>query len=72
MVIRAKEAGLAIPWKLLGVHSSRMEMSGRDVTLDEALSLNCAWYADVLMAVTQDGGRIKRSASVLKPPSAKP
>ena len=54
VVMRAKEAGLAFPWKLLGVHSSRMEMSGRDVTLDEALSLNCAWYADVLMAVTQE------------------
>ena len=52
VVMRAHEAGLAFPWKLLGVHSSRMEMSGRDVTLDEALSLNCAWYADVLMAVT--------------------
>ena len=54
VVMRAKETGLALPWKLLGVHSSRMEMSGRDVALDEALSLNCAWYADVLMAVTQE------------------
>ena len=54
VVMRADTAGLAFPWKLLGVHSSRMEMSGRDVTLDEALSLNCAWYADVLMALTQE------------------
>jgi hypothetical protein len=54
VVMRDDAAGLSFPWKLLGVHSSRMEMSGRDVTLDEALSLNCAWYADVLMALTQE------------------
>lgn len=40
-------------WRLLGVHSSRMDMSDRDTTLDESLGLNCAWYADVLMTLTQ-------------------
>jgi len=39
-------------WCLLGVHSSRMDMAGRDSTQDETLGLNCAWYADVLMALT--------------------
>lgn len=39
-------------WCLLGVHSSRMDMATRDVTQDESLGLNCAWYADVLMALT--------------------
>lgn len=39
-------------WCLLGVHSSRMDMSSRDAVLDESLGLNCAWYADVLMTLT--------------------
>jgi S1-C subfamily serine protease len=39
-------------WCLLGVHSSRMDMASRDTELDESLGLNCAWYADVLMALT--------------------
>lgn len=41
-----------LAWKLLGVHSARMDMGGRDPSLDESLGLNCAWYADVLMALT--------------------
>lgn len=40
-------------WCLLGVHSSRMEMASRDAVQDESLGLNCAWYADVLMALTE-------------------
>jgi len=39
-------------WCLLGVHSSRMDMSTRDAVLDESLGLNCAWYADVLLTLT--------------------
>ena len=39
-------------WKLLGVHSSRMDMGDRDLVLDESLGLNCAWYADILMTLT--------------------
>ena len=39
-------------WCLLGVHSSRMDMASRDTAQDESLGLNCAWYADVLMALT--------------------
>ena len=41
-----------IPWALLGVHSSRMDMGGRDLVQDESLGLNCAWYADILMTLT--------------------
>jgi S1-C subfamily serine protease len=37
---------------LLGVHSARMEMSGRDALRDDVLGLNCAWYADMLMTLT--------------------
>jgi hypothetical protein len=42
-----------LPWKLLGVHSSRVDMGNRDLKLDESLGLNCAWYADILMTLTQ-------------------
>ena len=47
------EATQALPWKLLGVHSARMDMGDRDLVLDESLGLNCAWYADILMALTE-------------------
>lgn len=39
-------------WKLLGIHSARLESGTRDPELDEALGLNSVWYADVLMALT--------------------
>lgn len=41
-----------LPWLLLGVHSARMDMGDRDQVLDESLGLNCAWYADILLALT--------------------
>jgi hypothetical protein len=41
-------------WKLLGVHSSRMDMRTRDRQEDESLGLNCAWYADILMTLTDE------------------
>lgn len=44
-----------MPWTLLGVHSSRMDMGGRDAVQDESLGLNCAWYADILMTLTPRG-----------------
>jgi hypothetical protein len=40
-------------WKLLGVHSARLDAGTRDVELDEALGLNCAWYADILLTLTE-------------------
>lgn len=40
-----------LPWWLLGIHSARLDV-GRDLQVDEALGLNCAWYADVLMRLT--------------------
>lgn len=66
VVLRSEEAGKPLPWKLLGVHSSRMDMSSRDLQLDESLGLNCAWYADILLTLTDpeasvDG--VKASAS---------
>ena len=48
----AAAADGGLPWKLLGIHSSRFDMSGRDRLEDESLGLNCAWYADILMTLT--------------------
>jgi len=41
-----------LPWMLLGIHSARIDVGTRDIRLDEALGLNSAWYADVLMELT--------------------
>ena len=43
----------AFPWLLLGVHSARLDVLGRDAEDDEALGLNCAWFADILIALTE-------------------
>jgi S1-C subfamily serine protease len=43
----------ALPWKLLGVHSARLDVGTRVVELDEALGLNCAWFADILLTLTE-------------------
>jgi S1-C subfamily serine protease len=56
VVLRARGAGIgraALPWRLLGVHSARLDMSGRDLAQDESLGLNCAWYADILMTLSE-------------------
>lgn len=66
VVLRSEEAGKQLPWKLLGVHSSRMDMSSRDLQLDESLGLNCAWYADILLTLTDPEASVegvKASAS---------
>jgi hypothetical protein len=53
VVMRAvATSGAELPWKLLGVHSARMDMLTRDHQQDESLGLNCAWYADILMTLT--------------------
>jgi S1-C subfamily serine protease len=49
---KPSSATQALPWKLLGVHSSRMDIADRDHVQDEALGLNCAWYADILLTLT--------------------
>jgi S1-C subfamily serine protease len=56
VVMRTPEPGRgddALPFKLLGVHSARMDMATRDLQQDESLGLNCAWYADILMTLTE-------------------
>lgn len=52
VVTRAARGGGEFPWRLLGVHSSRLDMASRDLAADEALGLNCAWYADILDVLT--------------------
>jgi S1-C subfamily serine protease len=52
-----------LPWKLLGVHSSRMDMGDRDLVLDESLGLNCAWYADILLTLTEPAAAPKPAAA---------
>lgn len=42
-----------LAWKLLGIHSARLDVGGRDAQLDEALGLNCVWYADILLTLTE-------------------
>lgn len=42
-----------LPWMLLGIHSSRFDVGNRDLIEDEALGLNGAWYADILLKLTE-------------------
>ena len=54
VVMRSAVTDAALPWTLLGVHSARLDIGGRDSQLDESLGLNCAWYADILLTLTAD------------------
>lgn len=56
IVMRASGRALQLgdlPWILLGVHSARLDVGTRDLDLDEALGLNCAWYTDILLTLTE-------------------
>jgi len=56
VVMRVAGDGAArgdLPWTLLGVHSARLDSGTRDAEIDEALGLNCAWYADILLTLTK-------------------
>ena len=56
VVMRAEGDSAArgdLPWTLLGVHSARLDAGTRDAEIDEALGLNCAWYADILLTLTE-------------------
>jgi len=57
VVMRAKEQDQVpsgLPWLLLGVHSAVIDVGTRDLNIDEALGLNCAWYSDILLTLTED------------------
>jgi Trypsin-like peptidase domain len=54
VVMRDREdVNKPLPWRLLGVHSARLDMANRDLVQDETLGLNCAWYADILMTLSE-------------------
>lgn len=42
-----------LPWILVGIHSARFDVGTRDQKVDEALGLNCAWYADILLTLAE-------------------
>jgi hypothetical protein len=50
---RESAASDGLSWVLLGVHSARLDVGTRDLRLDEALGLNCCWYADILLTLTE-------------------
>ena len=43
-----------LPWMLLGVHAARLDSAQTDLTQDDRLGLNCAWYTDVLSPLTDN------------------
>ena len=56
-----------LPWRLLGIHSARMDMGGRDLVEDESLGLNCAWYADILLTLTKPRDALAAPAATPAP-----
>jgi hypothetical protein len=42
-----------LAWMLLGVHAARMDVADRDIAQDARLDLNCAWYTDILLTLTE-------------------
>lgn len=64
VVVRDDTLG-TVPWRLLGVHSTRMDMGNRDAMNDDSLGLNCAWYADILVTLTS--GDVPRNTSEMGP-----
>jgi hypothetical protein len=53
VVMRNPRLGAKLPWTLLGIHSARLDMGTREEGVDESLGLNCAWYADILLTLTE-------------------
>lgn len=52
VVMRDPTSRDPLPWKLLGVHSSRIDIGTRDLQQDESLGLNAAWYAAIVLTLT--------------------
>lgn len=52
VVLHDPRAGGNLAWRLLGIHSARLDMGSREPAVDESLGLNCAWYADILETLT--------------------
>ena len=70
VVMRRRDDGSRLPWALLGVHSARLDSGTRDEQVDESLGLNCAWYADIVMTLTDlPGVPAEPAAPAAKPPT---
>jgi hypothetical protein len=41
-----------------------MDVSNRDIDEDERLDLNCAWYADVLLTLTDESAVTAKGTTV--------
>jgi S1-C subfamily serine protease len=52
VVLHDPAAGAGLPWRLLGIHSARLDMKTREQGVDDTLGLNSAWYADILRTLT--------------------
>lgn len=52
VVIHDPDAKGELPWRLLGIHSARLDMGTRELGVDDTLGLNCAWYAGILKTLT--------------------
>ena len=75
VVMRVAAAGReegGLPWKLLGVHAARMDMRTRDRQQDESLGLNCAWYADILLTLTESPDSASAAPRVVEAKSQPP
>jgi len=55
VVMRAPDRP-ALPWMLVGVHSSRFDMGDRNLVTDESLGLNATWYPDIILTLTEPAG----------------
>jgi S1-C subfamily serine protease len=67
VVMRDPEAaaqGAALPWKLLGIHSSSLDVGDRDRYLDHSLGLNCVWYANILLVLTRSTSAVEPAAGL--------
>lgn len=53
VIVQDPDGASGLRWKLLGIHSARMDMTTRELGVDETLGLNCAWYADILMTLAE-------------------
>lgn len=42
-----------LPWTLVGIHSASFDVGQRDKAIDETLGLNCGWYSDIILTLTQ-------------------
>jgi len=68
VVMRAPGRG-PLPWLLVGIHSTRFDIGNRDLTADESLGLNAAWYPDILVTLTAPASS---TAAGPAPPKAAP